>query len=113
MIDAPKTITVTLNEPVQIEKRVGKEVTVETYSELTFRRAKGRDMLIMDKVKGEMAKTTAMYASMAGVPFQVFEEMDADDFQRVMVEVAPLLGNSAVKALEEAAARAAKEASPE
>lgn len=107
MTDTPQSLTITLTEPVTINEGKRDEAVV---AELTFRRAKGRDFLMMDKVKGETSKTCAMYASMAGVPFQVFEEMSGDDFQRVMMEVAPLLGNSGKKALDAALAEAAKKA---
>ena len=98
------SLTFTLAEPVTHNK-------VE-YSQLTFRRMKGRDMLKMDLMKGELGKTMAMLASMSDTPFPVFEEMDSEDLQRLMVEVAPLMGNSAKKAVAKALRKADEDQSP-
>jgi hypothetical protein len=88
--DVPKTVTVRLEEPVTLDGGPNKAPT--TYVELTFRRPKGRDLLVMDRLAGDLNKTIGMMASMAGVPYPVFEEMDAGDFARVGEEIAPLLG---------------------
>lgn len=103
MSDNPGTITVQLSEPVAL----GEAPNVKTFSEITFRKLKGRDLLAMDKMKGEMAKTFAMLASMGGVPFQVFEEMDTDDFQKAMLAIVPLMGKSGRAALAQAMAEEA------
>ncbi len=82
----PKTLTFTLDEPVKFQD--------ETYSALTFRRMKAKDLIAGDAVKGDMRKSFALFASMAGVPIQVIEEMDGDDFMRMGMEVAPLMGKA-------------------
>ena len=67
------------------------------YPVLVFRRMKGKDMVAMDRVEGELMKSFAMYASMAGVPIPVIEELDVDDFARMAEETMPLLGKSSGK----------------
>jgi len=84
-----KPITFTLEEPIV----VGEGENQETYKELIFKRKmKGKDLLAMDIVKGELRKSFALYSSMAGVPIFVFSEMDVDDFEVIALGVAPLMG---------------------
>ncbi|EYD71816.1 phage tail assembly protein [Limimaricola hongkongensis] len=90
MTDRPKSLTVTLEEPVEHKDK--------TYTSLTFRRGKAKDFVAMDAVKGEMRKSMALFASMAGVPLPVIEELDTEDFVKVGKEVAVLMGNSATLA---------------
>ena len=71
MTDVPRQYTFTPEEPIKVGDK--------TYTELTFRRLKGKDMVKMDLVKGATLKTFAMMASMSSVPILVFEEMDGDD----------------------------------
>ena len=82
-----ETIDVKLDYPVEHK---GKTIEV-----LTFRRRKARDLLAMDAVKGEMAKTLALYASMCGQPLPVLEDLDGDDFERVVEATMPLMGKAA------------------
>lgn len=89
-----KTVTVKLETPVEFNKA--------TYSELTFRKAKARDFVAADLVKGDARRGFAILASMADVPLQVIEELDIDDFEAIGAEVAPLMGKSRA-ALSEAA----------
>lgn len=93
-----KTLTFKLDEPVEHDG--------QTYAELTFRKMKARDLIASDVVTGEMRKSFALFASMAGVPIQVIEEMDGDDFIRMGMEVAPLMGKSAAAAAKKASAEA-------
>lgn len=67
----------------------------EKIEALTFRRRKAKDLVAMDAVKGDMAKTMAMYASMCGKPLPVIEDMDADDFERMVEATLPLMGKTA------------------
>lgn len=94
-------ITVQLSEPV--------EYGGETYSELTFRKMKAKDLVASDDVDGDMRKSIAIFASMAGVPMDVIAEMDGDDFVQMGVEVAPLMGKSAKDAVDRAQQVAANE----
>lgn len=94
-------ITVKLDEPVTI----GSGDKAKTYAEITFtHKAKGRDFAAGDLVKGNTNRSYAIFASMAGVPITVFQEMDADDLTKVSLAAVPLFGErakKAAKALEE------------
>lgn len=79
-----KTHTFTLSEPVTIE---GTE-----YSTLTLRKLKAKDIAASDLVRGKVRQGYAIFASMADVPIQVIDELDADDIERLGVEAAPLMG---------------------
>ncbi|MGN7867796.1 phage tail assembly protein [Paracoccus sp. 22332] len=72
----------------------------EKIEALTFRRRKAKDLVAMDAVKGDMAKTMAMYASMCGKPLPVIEDMDADDFERMVEATLPLMGKTAAAMVE-------------
>lgn len=86
-------ITVSLSEPVAHGK--------ETYSSLTFARTtRGKDLVAMDAVQGDIRKSFALFASMAGVPLQVFLEMSTDDYAAVAQAVAPLMGKQGKTLLE-------------
>ena len=84
------TVDFRLDYPVEFK---GERIEV-----LTFRRRKARDLVAMDAVKGDMAKTMAMYASMCGRPLPVIEDMDADDFERMVEATLPLMGKAAAVA---------------
>ncbi|SMC43248.1 Phage tail assembly chaperone protein, E, or 41 or 14 [Fulvimarina manganoxydans] len=81
-----KTITVKLEDPVEFDKK--------TYTELTFGKLKAKHLAAMDLVKGESVKPMAMYASMAGVPLPVIQELSIDEWEKVQEETIPLLGKS-------------------
>ena len=79
--------TITLAEPITHGK--------DTYTSLTFARTmRGKDMVAMDAVQGGMRKTYALYASLSGVPLQVFLEMETADLEQVAQVVARLTGKS-------------------
>jgi hypothetical protein len=80
------TVTVKLDTPVEHDGK--------TYSSLTFRKMKAKDMIAGDLVQGDQRKSMAIFASMAGVPIAVIEELDIDDYATVGAEVAPLMGKS-------------------
>lgn len=84
------TVEVKLDYPVTF-----KDKTIDT---LVFRRRKARDLVAMDAVKGDMAKTFALYASMCGQPLPVIEDLDGDDLDRVIELTAPLMGKTAAAA---------------
>lgn len=77
----------------------------KSYPELTFRKMKAKDLVASDLVKGELRKSFAIFASMADVPIQVIEDLDGDDFVRMGLEVAHLMGKSGKKAADEAKAK--------
>lgn len=79
--------TITLAEPITHGK--------DTFTALTFARTmRGKDMVAMDAVQGGMRKTYALYASLSGVPLQVFLEMETGDLEQVAQVVAGLTGKS-------------------
>ncbi len=82
-----KTVTVPLDQPVEHGEK--------TYASLTLRKMKAKDLVAGDLVSGDTRKTFAIFASMAGVPIQVIEELDMDDFEKLGREAAPLMGKSA------------------
>ncbi|WP_299480915.1 phage tail assembly protein [uncultured Paracoccus sp.] len=86
-----KTITFTLEAPVEHDG--------QTYTTLTLRKMKAKDLVAADLVNGNLRKSLAIFASMAGVPIMVMEELDTDDFNRLGREAAPLMGKLAVKAM--------------
>lgn len=88
---AKKTITFTLETPVEHDGT--------SYSTLTLRKMKAKDLIAADLVDGSLRKSLAIFASMASVPIMVVEELDADDFTRLGREAAPLMGKLAAKAL--------------
>lgn len=98
----PKTITFTPDEPITVDG--------ETYETLTFARMRVRHMVAMDKVKGEMRQTVALFASMADVPMKVIDELDMDEFERLSEELVPIMGNSARSMMDKARAEAEAEA---
>lgn len=87
-----KTVTVTIegDPPVHDGK---------TYTSLTLRKMKAKDLVAADLVQGEARKGFALFASMAGVPIQVIEELDMDDLEKLGREAAPLMGKSALAAI--------------
>lgn len=84
MSEIKKTVTVQLTTPVE---HGGK-----TFNEFTFRQARTRDLVTMDKVQGQMAQTVALFALMADVTIDVMKEVTVADFNRIAVEAAPLVG---------------------
>lgn len=98
-----KTVDFLLSEVIEHD---GKK-----YTTLTLRKMKAKDMIAGDLVTGDSRKAFAIFASMAGVPIQVIEEMDVDDFEGLGEAALPLMGKSAVTARANALAKAAAEAS--
>lgn len=98
----PTTAMVQLGDPVTIGDKA--------YTAITLHRCRTKHLLAMDLVKGETRKAAALFASMAGVPLPVIEELTVDDFARVGEAAAPLMGNSGRKALAAAQRQAEAEA---
>lgn len=85
-------VTIKLSEPVTV---AGK-----TYSSVTFtRKMKGKDMLTMDAVKGEMHQQYAMLSSLLDVPIPVISEIDVDDLTTIMEASIPFLGKKTATAI--------------
>lgn len=94
------TITVRLDTPVSFNG--------ETFEVLTLRKLKAKDLVAADLATGDAQRAIAIFASMAGVPVQVIEDLDVDDFEKLGEEAAPLMGKSAAAAMAKAPARQAR-----
>ncbi|WP_279110867.1 phage tail assembly protein [Bartonella apis] len=91
MAEKIEPVTVKLSEPITVNGK--------TYTEITFtRKLKGKDMLAMDAVKGEMHQQYALLASLLDVPIPVISEINVDDLAAVMEAAAPFLGKFAQQA---------------
>lgn len=77
--------TVTLSTPLTVGK--------QTVTSLTFRKAKLKDVIAADSVTGDLSKTCAVLASMAGVSYPEFKELEMDDLNAIIAQVGDLLGN--------------------
>ena len=84
MSEKLKSVTVPLEFPVTHE---GREIR-----ELTFRRMKARDALAGEGIENEVRAGYAIFATLAGVPVDVIEELDLEDLERVGKDIAPLMG---------------------
>lgn len=93
------TVTVKLETPISFNG--------ETFTELTFRKMKVKDLVAGDLIEGETAKSLAIYGSMAAVAAEVIAELEVDDFEALGDKVAPLMGKSAQAAVLEAARKRA------
>ena len=91
------TVTVQLSEPVEHDGK--------SYSSLTLRKMKAKDLVAGDLVTGDTRKGFAIFASMADVPIGVIEELSIDDFERLGQEAGPLMGKSAAAAMDKVANR--------
>lgn len=81
----------------------------EKITSLTFRKAKARDLLAADAVKGQLRKSMALFASICDVPLTVIEDLDIEDFEAVGTKAPDYLGKRGREALAEAAAKAEQE----
>ena len=80
----PKTKTLRLHYPVTVEDRVVSEVTIT--------RPKVKDLKAMDAaldgIKDKLDQGIVMAATLTGLPPEVIEELDAEDFTKLSEEVA-------------------------
>lgn len=67
----------------------------KSYTELVLRKMKAKDLVAGDLVTGKSRRAMAIFASMCGVPIQVIEELDVDDFEALGELATPLMGKSA------------------
>jgi len=83
------TKTVKLATPLQTKAG---EVT-----SLTFRKAKVGDLIAGDAIAknsgSDIARAVAILASMAGITYAEFRDLDVDDLVTIQTETAELLGN--------------------
>lgn len=93
-------VTFTPEEPVVYDGK--------TYTVLTLRKMKARDLVNGDLVIGGARKSFAILASIADVPMGVIEELSIDDYEELSEVAAPLMGKSAMAAIAKAKAEAEK-----
>lgn len=89
-----ESVTFTPTEPL--------EYAGKTYTELTFKRPKVGSLAAMDAATGDVERTLAFLASLAGVPLPVLHELDLADLERISREIAPLTGEIFGQQAEEA-----------
>jgi len=80
-----ETVTVALSKPL-----ANGETTI---TELTFREPTVGDLIIGDQMNGQLAKMTAILASISDTPLPVFKQIGAKDFSKIVSKTGPLLGN--------------------
>jgi hypothetical protein len=84
------TVTYTLKKPITVKG--------QTYTSLTFREATAGDMVAGEKFEGNLGKTLAILACMAGVEYAVMKEIRASDILPLTEATASLLGESSTAA---------------
>ena len=83
-------ITVHLREPITYKP--GKMDEERTDHQLTLpKKVKGKHLKAMDKDPGEMGKSLALIASLAGTPKQAAEELDGRDVADIIDAMSPFL----------------------
>ncbi len=80
-------------DPVTVPLLAKIEPGDQTYTALTFREAELGDLCAADAVTGEMQKTAAILAGMAGVPIQAIRKLKARDLAAITDKVGHLMGN--------------------
>lgn len=65
----------------------------KTFKELSFRKPKTGDLMVLDNFKGEMSKTIALLATISDVPLPAFKEVEMEDLNAIIEATAGLLGN--------------------
>ena len=74
-------VTHPLKHKIVLTKRSSQGETTEEITELTLRRPKAKDLRIMDKPMGEVAKTIELIAALSGHPTKVIDEVDGEDLE--------------------------------
>lgn len=73
------TIVYDLKHPIEIKSAKDGHV-IETISQFTLKRPKGKHLKATDRVQGDAAKTLALIAACAEIPPSVTDELDLEDF---------------------------------
>ncbi len=87
-MDAP--ITITLTHPIEIKNGEGE--IIETIRQLTLPRAQAKHLRAMDKATGDVGKSLALIAALAGVPPSHLDGLDGEDFMVLSGALADFLG---------------------
>lgn len=80
------TTTLTLQTPVEYQGK--------TFSELTFRAPRVKDLAAQEHATGEIGRLFAIIASITGVPYGALMEVEGDDIARVTAAATDVLGKS-------------------
>lgn len=84
------TVTVTLSKPVTHNET--------TISELTFREPTVGDLILGDQIgTGQLARMSAILASISDVPLPAFKKIGAKDFSKIVDATSELMGNDTKK----------------
>ncbi len=68
-----------LKHPIEIKARDSEKV-IETITEVTLNRPKGKHLRRLEKFKGEMTQTFALLADLTNLPPAAIDELDGEDF---------------------------------
>jgi len=81
-----------LLHPITVTQRVagGEERSTETTT-VTLRRAKGKDLRLLDKYPGKMAQSLALIQHLGGLTMPEIDAMDAEDISALGERVAAFL----------------------
>ena len=83
-------IKYTLKHPIEIRnKETG--ALLQTITELTLHRPKGKVLKAIDKISGEGSAALAIFAAIACVPPSVMDEIDMEDLAMLQEVGAPFL----------------------
>lgn len=90
-----------MGKPTSLEFRLEYPVVwkKETITSLKFRRRKAIDLAAGDPIKGQQGKFQAILASMCDQPLPVIQDLDGDDYDRLQIEIAPMMGNDYTKGI--------------
>lgn len=84
------TVTVSLSKPVTHGD--------QTFSELTFREPTVGDLILGDQIgTGQLARMSAILASISDVPLPAFKKIGAKDFSKIVDATSGLMGNGTKK----------------
>lgn len=87
-------VTIELSRPIDVDGK--------TVASLTFREANVGDLVSSDLVKGDIAKSAAVLACMAGLSLPDFKRVSARDMHRIMDQADHLMGNAPAPAADAA-----------
>lgn len=81
-----------LKHPIEIRNKESGAI-IDTITELTLHRPKGKILKSIDKISGEGTAALAVFAAIAGVPPSVMDEIDMEDLADLQEVGAPFLAS--------------------
>lgn len=99
-----------MSDSVNVTVQLASPVTHDgkSYSSITLRKMKAKDLVAGDLVEGENRRGFAILASVAEVPVAVIEELDIEDFAQLNEALTTLVGKRAAAAMAKAQSAAAQ-----